>query len=44
MADPETQEREGQQEQQNAPAKVTWWHWHRRLYDWVVHFSLGYPF
>ena len=19
--------------------KVTWWHWHRRLYDWVVHFA-----
>ncbi len=18
---------------------VTWWHWHRRLYDWVVHFA-----
>ena len=20
-------------------ASVTWWHWHRRLYDWVVHFA-----
>jgi membrane protein YqaA with SNARE-associated domain len=19
--------------------KVAWWHWHRRLYDWVVHFA-----
>jgi len=19
--------------------KVTWWHWHRRLYDWVIHFA-----
>jgi membrane protein YqaA with SNARE-associated domain len=19
--------------------KVTWWHWHRRLYDWVLHFA-----
>jgi len=18
---------------------VTWWHWHRRLYDWVIHFA-----
>ena len=18
---------------------VAWWHWHRRLYDWVIHFS-----
>jgi membrane protein YqaA with SNARE-associated domain len=19
--------------------QVTWWHWHRRLYNWVVHFA-----
>ena len=19
--------------------KVVWWHWHRRLYDWVIHFA-----
>ena len=19
--------------------KVPWWHWHRRLYDWVIHWS-----
>ena len=19
--------------------QVTWWHWHRRLYDWVIHFA-----
>ena len=19
--------------------QVAWWHWHRRLYDWVVHFA-----
>ena len=19
--------------------KVAWWHWHRRLYDWVIHFA-----
>ena len=18
---------------------VVWWHWHRRLYDWVIHFA-----
>ena len=18
---------------------VAWWHWHRRLYDWVIHFA-----
>jgi len=23
--------------QQNEP--VTWWHWHRRLYNWVVHWA-----
>jgi membrane protein YqaA with SNARE-associated domain len=28
-----------QQDKQNTPPKVAWWHWHRRLYDWVVHFS-----
>jgi membrane protein YqaA with SNARE-associated domain len=21
------------------PKEVTWWHWHRRLYDWVIHFA-----
>jgi membrane protein YqaA with SNARE-associated domain len=21
------------------PEKVTWWHFHRRLYDWVIHFA-----
>jgi membrane protein YqaA with SNARE-associated domain len=19
--------------------RVSWWHWHRRLYDWVIHFA-----
>ncbi len=19
--------------------KVAWWHWHRRLYDWIIHFA-----
>ncbi|MHC4571344.1 MAG: YqaA family protein, partial [Planctomycetota bacterium] len=23
--------------QQNEP--VTWWHWHRHLYNWVVHWA-----
>ena len=24
----------------NLPEKpVAWWHWHRRLYDWVVHWA-----
>jgi membrane protein YqaA with SNARE-associated domain len=23
--------------EQNKP--VAWWHWHRRLYDWVIHFA-----
>ncbi len=22
-----------------APNDVVWWHWHRRLYDWVIHFA-----
>jgi membrane protein YqaA with SNARE-associated domain len=22
-----------------APRRVAWWHWHRRLYDWVVHWA-----
>jgi membrane protein YqaA with SNARE-associated domain len=21
------------------PRTVPWWHWHRRLYDWVIHFA-----
>jgi len=20
-------------------ARVPWWHWHRRLYEWVIHFA-----
>ncbi len=20
-------------------SEVAWWHWHRRLYDWVIHFA-----
>jgi membrane protein YqaA with SNARE-associated domain len=22
-----------------APPRVAWWHWHRRLYDWVLHWA-----
>jgi membrane protein YqaA with SNARE-associated domain len=22
-----------------AQEQVTWWHWHRRLYNWVIHFA-----
>ena len=24
---------------ENAPQQVAWWHWHRRLYNWVVHWA-----
>jgi membrane protein YqaA with SNARE-associated domain len=31
---------ESSHEPQAASGKsVAWWHWHRRLYDWVVHFA-----
>jgi membrane protein YqaA with SNARE-associated domain len=23
----------------NDTTAVAWWHWHRRLYDWVIHFA-----
>ena len=23
----------------SAGTAVAWWHWHRRLYDWVIHFA-----
>ena len=22
-----------------ASDQVAWWHWHRRLYNWVIHFA-----
>ena len=25
--------------QRTSNEKVAWWHWHRRLYDWVIHFA-----
>ena len=24
---------------EQAHEQVTWWHWHRRLYNWVIHFA-----
>ena len=27
------------QPQATSHEPVAWWHWHRRLYDWVIHFS-----
>ena len=27
-------------ETSNAPnEKIAWWHWHRKLYNWVIHFA-----
>lgn len=30
---------ESSHEQQGTSHEVAWWHWHRRIYDWVVHFA-----
>jgi len=27
------------EQQANNNKSVPWWHWHRRLYDWVIHFA-----
>ncbi|MBN2591542.1 MAG: DedA family protein [Sedimentisphaerales bacterium] len=27
------------EQQATSDKKVPWWHWHRRLYDWVIHFA-----
>ena len=36
----DNQIQEGSQAQENGPvSKVVWWHVHRRLYDWVIHFA-----
>jgi len=24
---------------ETTPQQVAWWHWHRRLYNWVIHFA-----
>ena len=29
----------GSLEQATGYKSIPWWHWHRRLYDWVIHFS-----
>ena len=29
----------GSNSSQPEKAAVPWWHWHRRLYDWVIHFA-----
>ena len=26
-------------EESGGCGRVAWWHWHRRLYDWVIHFA-----
>lgn len=40
MSDDEITNGKSNDEQPEASgASVTWWHWHRRLYDWVVHFA-----
>ena len=27
------------EQRETSSASVAWWHWHRRLYDWVVHWA-----
>ncbi|MFA5422420.1 MAG: hypothetical protein WC374_01000 [Phycisphaerae bacterium] len=27
------------EQQTNPSGKVAWWHWHRRLYNWIVHWA-----
>lgn len=40
MTNGETANPESSREPQVASdEKVAWWHWHRRLYDWVIHFA-----
>jgi membrane protein YqaA with SNARE-associated domain len=29
----------GDERQEVSDGSVAWWHWHRRLYNWVVHFA-----
>ena len=33
------QEQEEGLSSQTGGKQVAWWHWHRRLYDWVIHFA-----
>jgi membrane protein YqaA with SNARE-associated domain len=40
MSNDETIESESSHERQAASdGSVAWWHWHRRLYNWVIHFA-----
>ena len=40
MSGSETAQCESSDERQKTSSeKITWWHWHRRLYDWVIHFA-----
>jgi len=33
------EEKKSSHESRATSDEVTWWHWHRRLYDWVIHFA-----
>lgn len=40
MSNDETVSNESSQEQRAMGGEsVAWWHWHRRLYNWVIHFA-----
>ncbi|MHC4425478.1 MAG: hypothetical protein ACYSYV_05205, partial [Planctomycetota bacterium] len=40
MSNEETAQCESSDEQRaTSNESVAWWHWHRRLYDWVIHFA-----
>lgn len=40
MSNDETVSNESSQEQRvTGGESVAWWHWHRRLYNWVIHFA-----
>lgn len=30
---------ESSDEKRTASDEIAWWHWHRRLYNWVIHFA-----
>lgn len=39
MTDDEVMNTESNHEQRATSDEVAWWHWHRRLYNWVIHFA-----
>lgn len=39
MSENDTKKFEASCEQQTTSGKIAWWHWHRRLYNWVIHFA-----